>query len=123
MGGSTPLASALACALGIAGRAARLGTLRITLLLFTDGRANVSLREHEVTNPSLKQAAIMSELECLSAELRRASVGVVVFDTQNRFTSGGEARALAERLGARYVYLAGTGAINEQLNAKSILEI
>lgn len=123
MGGSTPLASALACALGITRRAARQGTMRITLLLFTDGRANVALREPEATNPVLKQAAMMHELERLSAELRRASVGVVVFDTQNRFTSGGECRALADRLGARYVYLPSTGAINERLNAESILEI
>jgi magnesium chelatase ATPase subunit I len=123
MGGATPLASALACALGIAGRAARQGTERISLLLFTDGRANVALREHELTNPVLKQAAIMSELERLSAALRKASVGVAVFDTQNRFTSGGECRALAERLGARYVYLASTDAVNEQLSARSFLEI
>jgi Mg-chelatase subunit ChlD len=65
----------------------------------------------------------MSELERLSAALRKASVGVAVFDTQNRFTSGGECRALAERLGARYVYLASTDAVNEQLSARSFLEI
>lgn len=105
MGGPTPLASALLCALNIARRARRQGTERIVLLVFTDGRANVALREGEATNTVFKQTAIKNELEQLSTALRQTGVSTVIVDTQNRFTSGGDGRVLAERLGARYVYL------------------
>lgn len=105
MGGSTPLASALACALNIASRARRQGTEQIELIVFTDGRANVSLQASEATSADLQRDTIRNELTQLSNALQEAGVSTVIVDTQNRFTSGGEGRALAERLGARYVYL------------------
>jgi magnesium chelatase subunit D len=117
MGGATPLASALAAALGIAQRAARQGTQEVTLLLFTDGRANVALREPEKTKHASKKSAMMYELERLGSALRDAQVRVVVFDTQSRFTSNGEGRALAVRLGARYVYLSNIAASEERSHA------
>jgi magnesium chelatase subunit D len=105
MGGPTPLASALLCAWKIACRARRKGTERIVLLILTDGRANVPLRNVERTKPRMKKDFISDELEQLSVALTRASVSTIIVDTQSRYTSGGEARNLANRLGARYVYL------------------
>jgi magnesium chelatase subunit D len=117
MGGPTPLASALLCAWKIAVRARRKGTERIVLLILTDGRANVSLRNAEQTIPSLKKDFIGDELKRLSAALTQASVSTVIVDTQSRYTSGGEARLLAERLGARYVYLSSsTNSIEDLAN-------
>ncbi len=105
MGGSTPLAAALATAQTIATRAARQGTESIVFLLFTDGRPNVPLRARETANPAQRQSAIMSELTHLGSALRKAGVKIVLVDTQNRFTAGGEGRALAAQLGGNYVYL------------------
>ncbi|MBV9957234.1 MAG: magnesium chelatase ATPase subunit I [Acidobacteria bacterium] len=125
MGGATPLASALACAHRIAKRAALQGTERVVLLLFTDGRANVALREQHLNSPATKQdvqAALVQELEQLGAALSEARVSTVLVDTQNRFTSGGVGRALALRLGARYLYLSSGGAIDERLQAANLLE-
>lgn len=122
MGGATPLASALACSLKVAQRAALQHTERVMLLLFTDGRANVALREQSSTNPAAKQAALIAELEQLGAALRDARISTVVIDTRHRFTSGGEGRALALRLGARYLYLSSGGAIDERLQAANLLE-
>jgi Mg-chelatase subunit ChlD len=115
MGGSTPLASALACAMNIASRARRQGTERIELIVFTDGRANVALRGSEVTQTAFNQTEMRNELGQLSAALQQAGVSTVIVDTQNRFTSGGEGHALAEQLNARYVYLTGAEQLAAQL--------
>ena len=106
IGGPTPLASGLVCALNIATRAARQGTERIVLLVFTDGRANVTLSESESTaRASSPAGTILEELKIISAALRHSNVATVIVDTQNRFTSGGEARILAETLEVEYLYL------------------
>jgi len=103
MGGATPLASALVCSLNIARRARRQGTERIILIVFTDGRANVGLNRH--ASAALAQALIMDELEHLGGALLQSCVMTLIVDTQNRFTSGGEARILADKLAAQYLYL------------------
>lgn len=115
MGGPTPLSSALARSLKIARRAARQGTEQIVLLLFTDGRPNVPLREQASSSSMARQKAIMNELDCLGSALHEAQVTTVLVDTQKRFTSNGEGRALASRLGARYIYLSSRNEMNEQL--------
>jgi magnesium chelatase subunit D len=119
MGGPTPLASALARALDIASRAARQGTARISLLLFTDGRPNVPLHAQAITDKALRQRALMDELRNLGAALRAACVKITLIDTQDRFTSGGEARVLSEHLGASYVYLSSDSKIDSMLDFKS----
>ena len=116
VGGSTPLAAGLVRSLEIAKRAARQGAQEIILLLFTDGRANVSFSRPEATDRITRQQLIAPELERLGAELRAAKVAVVVVDTQNRFTANGEGRALAEKLGGRYIYLSSTPAASQQLS-------
>jgi Mg-chelatase subunit ChlD len=69
----------------------------------------------------LHRAAILDELELLGASLKEARVEMMLIDTQNRFTSGGEGRALAERLGARYVYLPSSKNVDEELRAAGML--
>ncbi|MDT5122763.1 MAG: magnesium chelatase subunit [Acidobacteriota bacterium] len=113
VGGATPLAAGLLCALEVAQRTARQGTERIVLLLFTDSRVNVSLRVEEVKNKSERRRVIDGELGHLGQAAQQTGITIVVVDTQNRFTSGGEGQRLADTIGARYVQL--TSAVNEIL--------
>jgi magnesium chelatase subunit D len=105
IGGATPLAAGLSRALEIAERAARQGAERIVLLLFTDGRANVSLQTGEVQNKSVRRHLIQEEFERLGRVAEQSGVTTIVVDTQSRFTSGGEGQKLADVMGARYVQL------------------
>lgn len=105
VGGATPLAAGLARAIEIIERERKRGAQTVTLLIFTDGRANVALGNQETANGKSRNRIIEKEIEKLGAILQRSKVATVVIDTQNRFTSSGEGQALASRLGARYVYL------------------
>jgi magnesium chelatase subunit D len=105
VGGSTPLAAGLACTLEIAERAARQSAERICLLVFTDGRSNVSLHARVFDEREARQRLIDEELEQLGAALKLSGVETIIVDTQNRFTSRDEGRALSNRMRARYVYL------------------
>jgi magnesium chelatase subunit D len=105
VGGATPLAAGFTCALELAERAARQGTERIVLLLFTDGRANVSLQSSEAQNRSVRRHLIQEELERLGLLAEQSGLTTIVIDTQNRFTSSGEGQKLADVIGARYVQL------------------
>jgi magnesium chelatase subunit D len=105
VGGATPVAAGLTRALEIAERAARQGTERIVLLLFTDGRANVALQNNEAQNRSVRRHLIQEELKHLGLLAEQSGVATIVIDTQNRFTSSGEGQKLADVIGARYVQL------------------
>jgi magnesium chelatase subunit D len=120
VGGATPLAAGLFSSLEIARRAARRGVRQIVLLLFTDGRANVSLRAGRVRDAAARAQLIEQEIERLGAALRGARVASVVVDTQNRFTSRGEGQMLACKLGGRYIYF-GSAAGSEQLSALGLV--
>ena len=105
VGGATPLTSGLLRALEMSERAARGGTGRIVVLVFTDGRANVP-RDGQIDGDRASvRRRIKSEVEKIGVALQRNGVASVVIDTQNRFTSGGEGQALAHALGGRHVYL------------------
>lgn len=105
VGGATPLSAGLLRALEVCERAARQGTQRIVLLVFTDGRANVP-RDGEIGGDIRDvRRRIKNEVEHIGFAFKRLGVSTVVVDTQNRFTSGGEAQALAQTLGGRYVPL------------------
>lgn len=117
IGGATPLAAGLTSALEIARFTRRQSTERIVLLLFTDGRANVSLRVDERLNRAARQREIESELERLGVALRQADVATIIVDTQNRFTSGGEGQKLAGMIMGQYVYLPSIASSGEQLNS------
>jgi magnesium chelatase subunit D len=105
IGGATPLAAGLTSALEVARQAGRQGTGQIVLLVFTDGRANVSLKLESKGSRDAKPSEMETELKIIGAQLRQARVATVIVDTQNRFTSGGEGRKLAEAVGGRYLYL------------------
>ncbi|MDQ3650390.1 MAG: magnesium chelatase ATPase subunit I [Acidobacteriota bacterium] len=108
VGGATPLAAGLCRALDVAGRAARIKTEEIKLLIFTDGRANVPLDDNTGSGArAVIKRVIAEELTRLGAALRRAGVVSVVVNTQQRWTGNGEAEALAEMLGGRCVNLPG----------------
>ena len=101
VGGATPLAAGLLRVLELARRASAGGASRIRLALFTDGRANVPLS----ATRGADKGRLEGELSSLGASLRAEGVASTVIDTQHRFTSGGEARALAASLGGRHVQL------------------
>jgi magnesium chelatase subunit D len=108
VGGGSPLAAGLARALEVARRASEAGALRIRLVVFTDGRANVPLADEGAASSNdteARRARIADEIRRLGASLRGACVGSLVIDTQNRFTSDGEGEFLSEALGARYMRL------------------
>jgi magnesium chelatase subunit D len=114
IGGTTPLAAGLACALEVARQSRRRGAGRIVLLLFTDGRANRTLLTGDRWSGNAKRGRIEDELKVVGAALEQMSVQTIVVDTQNRFTSGGEAQKLAEMIGGRYVYLPSVSSTGER---------
>jgi magnesium chelatase subunit D len=107
VGGGTPLSAGLARALEVV---KRVGDTRgeIKLLLFTDGHANVPIREN-ANGIRARRRMIEAELSALGSELRKAGVGTVVVNSQNGFTANDEVRALARILCAEYQCISGAG--------------
>lgn len=95
-GGGTPLASALLLAETVAQQAKSRGIQQTILVLLTDGRANVPLEEGN---------NVREELQKVGKFIAASSLQVMVIDTQRSYLSRGEARQLAEWLGADYAYL------------------
>lgn len=95
-GGGTPLASALQEAYEVAKQARQRGILQTVVIMLTDGRANVSLRE---------EGDAQEELNTLANSLRDTGIKIVIVDTKRSYLSRGEARKLAEILQAEYIYL------------------
>lgn len=95
-GGGTPLASALLLADDVAQQAASRGIFQTVLVLLTDGRANIPLREGENAQ---------EELQKIGRYIAEASIQVIVVDTKRNYLSRGEAKTLADWLGAEYAYL------------------
>jgi magnesium chelatase subunit D len=103
VGGATPLAAGLARAHEIAARAKRSGSDRISLLVFTDGRANVPLASFAGEGDA--GSHLQDEIELIGAALRRCGVGSLVVDTRARFAGDEEGRSLARALGGGYARL------------------
>jgi magnesium chelatase subunit D len=108
VGGGTPLSAGLACALQLAKRVGT-KTGNKVLLLFTDGRANVALSGNGINDRSERQQIINKEIALLGGQISKANVTPIVIDTQNDFSSNGDARFLAETLGAQYVHINRSG--------------
>jgi magnesium chelatase subunit D len=102
MGGGTPLSAGLTRALELAQRAERTAG-EILLLLFTDGGANVPLHSFKTSNRTARRGQIENEVRRLGVEIRNAGVAPVVVDTQKAFGLDGDAKVIAENLGATYV--------------------
>jgi magnesium chelatase subunit D len=95
VGGATPVSAGLFRALAMARQSRLRGMHDVAILLFTDGRANVSLRN----------GPIEEELRRLGRLLAEEKVRVIVVDTRPRFVQSREATELAATLRAEYVYL------------------
>jgi len=104
-GGATPIAAAIIKAIDVARHARLRGTSQAMLVLLTDGRSNVGLRDATADDRVSRVAALQDELRHLGARLQAGGIAIVVIDTKSRFVSSGEGRALAETLGGRYLYL------------------
>ena len=100
VGGGTPLSAGLASVISLVKRE-RVKDGKFTMLLFTDGGVNVSVK----AGSSSRRELIDGEVKLLGAALTKAGVSSVVVDTQNHFRSTGAAREIAERLAARYIRL------------------
>lgn len=106
-GGGTPLASALLLAWQAVRQARSRGVEQATLVLLTDGRANVGPASNNAAHNSTssEKERIYQEIEQLARRIACDRINAVVIDTQAGYLSRGEARALAAQLNARYVYL------------------
>jgi magnesium chelatase subunit D len=120
VGGATPLASGLAASLQLAERAFSSGERRIYLFLFTDGRANISMKASAAVDKTLRRQAIRQELEQLGAALKSRQVSTVVVDTQTGYTSNGEGRKLAAALRSHYMFLPTKGKEIDSFNHRFI---
>jgi magnesium chelatase subunit D len=96
VGGGTPLAAGLIASLELARRAEQAGDRQTILVIFTDGRANVSAKPQE---------SIWSELENVCLAVRSEGVTPIVIDTSRRGIGDGGAERLACLLGGRRVCL------------------
>jgi magnesium chelatase subunit D len=99
-GGGTPLASALLTAWKTIAQMRDKSNLQATLVLITDGRANVALDQSQGDREKIQK-----ELDELSALIRSDNIHSIVIDTQMNFLTKGEAQQLAQKLGGKYVYL------------------
>jgi magnesium chelatase subunit D len=100
VGGSTPLSAGLVSAMKLARNATgKVG--EVSVLLFTDGIANVPLSGND-GNRLARQVAIEKELAALGLAFAKLKVRIVVVDSQNSFVRSGDVRALAQRLGGQY---------------------
>jgi magnesium chelatase subunit D len=125
-GGATPLNDALRRAQALIEEVRRTGAYTEALVIVIgDGRGNVPARTPEPDGNLSRADAIRRELEDLARVYAASNIRLVVFDTQNRFVSRGEAKQLAELFGGRYIYLprlsaAGiTDAVKQELRRSS----
>jgi magnesium chelatase subunit D len=100
VGGGTPLSAGVARALDVV---KRVGSSygHPTILLFTDGGANVPLLSDPTKSRRQRSRAIAEELAQLGMELRKGKINTVVISTRNRHVHD-EARLVATQLGAQY---------------------
>lgn len=96
-GGGTPIAATLLKTLEVAEQARRKGFKNISLVMLTDGRANVGLRGD--------RQSVERELQALSRSVTDAKIQSLVIDTQRSFLNHGPGENLALWLNGRYLYL------------------
>lgn len=125
-GGATPLNDALRRAQALIEEVRRTGAYTEALVIVIgDGRGNIPARTPEPDGNLSRTDAIRRELEDMARVYAAGTIRLVVFDTQNRFVSRGEAKQLAELFGGRYIYLprlsaAGiTDAVKQELRRSS----
>src|SRR6185503_13725410 len=99
VGGSTPLSAGLLCSSTLIQRAEK--QMRKSVVLFTDGRANVPLKP----SSNGRDAVIADELKQFGVQLQKLGANVVVANTQRRFESTDEPKRLAQLLNAKIITL------------------
>ena len=99
VGGSTPLSAGLLCSSTLIQRAEK--QVRKSVVLFTDGRANVPLKP----SSNGRDAVIADELKQFGVQLQKLGANVVVANTQRRFESTDEPKRLARLLNAQIITL------------------
>eukprot|EP00891_Asterochloris_glomerata_P003786 jgi/Astpho2/3786/fgenesh1_pm.00062_%23_1_t len=112
-GGGSPLAHALSLAVRTGLNAQQQGdTGRVTVILLTDGRANVSLAKSNEDPEALKPDApkptkteLQDEVRDMAKRLGAASMQLLVIDTENKFVSTGFAEEIAKAAQGKYYYL------------------
>ena len=100
-GGGTPLAAGLAKSIEVARSAKLRGMPQSMIVLFTDGRANVLFSNRTGSDAP----TIADELRQLGMVLHKEEIITVLVDTKPKHLGGGEGKAIAELLGARYLSL------------------
>lgn len=99
IGGSTPLSAGLASTLDLIKSVGNTHG-EVVVLLFTDGRGNVSITD---TSRESREAVIASELKQLAAAIKHTGATAIVVDTKREFESSDDTRYLAEQLQGRWI--------------------
>ncbi|KIY99567.1 magnesium chelatase subunit D [Monoraphidium neglectum] len=112
-GGGSPLAHALSLAIRTGLQAKAMGDVgRITAVLITDGRANISLARSndepealapDAPRPSSEQ--LREEVLDMARKMAAANINLLVIDTENKFVGSGFAHEIAEAAQGHYHYL------------------
>jgi magnesium chelatase subunit D len=100
-GGGTPLAAGLVRALDVAKLERARDKATPMLVVFTDGRANVSL--DPPNGGEGRVVDIREELQAIGSVLQYERIDSVVIDTRATFISRSEGQELADLLGGRYI--------------------
>jgi len=103
VGGSTPLSAGMMCAAEFVRRIKDQHSDK-SVLVFTDGRANVPLRDQEKTSPQ-REHLIEDEVKQLGAAIRQTGTKLVVVDTQRHFERGDDPGRLAQLIEAQLIKL------------------
>ena len=103
VGGSTPLSAGMKCAVELV-RRMRDRRSDQCVLLFTDGRANVPLRDAE-GSPALRSRLIEEELKQMAAAIKQTRTKLVVVDTQRHFERNEQPGRLAVLMEAQLIKL------------------
>jgi magnesium chelatase subunit D len=103
VGGSTPLSAGMMCAAELVRRVKDQHADK-SVLVFTDGRANVPLRNQDESS-LLRDRLIEDEVKQLGAAIRQTRTNLVVVDTQRHFESSGDAARLARLMEAQLIKL------------------
>jgi magnesium chelatase subunit D len=98
LGGGTPLAAGVSCAFSIT-QQHKTTYPNASVLLFTDGGANVSLRA-DASSRLVSRKELMEELSVLGSELRQARVGISIINAQSKFVGSVDVIEIARCLGA-----------------------
>jgi magnesium chelatase subunit D len=103
VGGSTPLSAGMWCAAELLRRVRDQHSDK-SVLIFTDGRANVPLSQSK-KGSHLREHLIEDEVKKLGAAIKQTRTKIVVVDTQRHFETGEDSALLARLMEAELIRL------------------